>query len=161
MSFLPTFSLGNYLPEDIDLIEDPQELRGLLKGILEDHSKMINRKDTGSYEEVEQLINQQYFGATPQVKRNVYRKVIATGMLPNAGLSAVAHGIAGVANTWWFTRIYGWALDPAVPRWIPMPNAGAAFQVQLDVTAANVNITTAVNLNAFTASYVILEYIKQ
>lgn len=160
MSFGPPFSLGNFAPENISIPDDPDELIITLKRILETHAKFINKKETAIYEETELQNNQTFPGATPQAKRQIYRKIINTGTLPNAGASAVAHGIAGVVNTWMFTRIYGFALDPTAVRWIPMPNSAPAYQVQLDVTAANVTITTVANLTNFTSSYVVLEFWK-
>jgi len=162
MTFLPTFSLGNYVEEDVTLPDDPNELKRIIKEYLENHAKLINRKDTGSYEEVEQLCNQQYFGATPQSKNYVYRKVINTGALLNAAPTAVNHllnGGAAVPNTWLFTRVYGFALDPATPIWIPLPNGGI-HDCSVQVTATQVIITPTVNLAAFTTSYVVLEYLK-
>ena len=162
MSFAPTFSLGNFVPESITLPEDPKELQDILKRILEAHAKMINRKETGAYEEVEVQNNQQYFGATPQSKRQIYRKVIAMGALLNAAPTTVAHllnGGAAVPDTWRFVRQYGWAIATATPLWIPIPNGGI-HDCSLQVTATQVIITPTVDLSAFDECYVVLELYK-
>jgi len=160
-SFRPDFTLGNFIPENYTIPQNKEEFELFLKNVLEKQSRLINRKDTGQYETVETQNNQTYPGATPQAKRNIFRKIISTGTLPNAAPSAgIPHGIAGVANTWMFTRIYGFAMNPATPLWIPMPNAGPLYQVQIEIGAVNIVLTTAVNLNAFTTSYVVLEYYK-
>ena len=162
MSFAPTFSLGNFVPENITLPDDPKEMQDILKRILESHAKMINRKDTGSYEEVELQNNQQYAGATPQVKRQIYRKVIAMGALLNAAPTAVNHllnGGAAVPSTWRFVRQYGWAVATATPLWIAIPNGGI-HDCSIQVTATQVIITPTVNLAAFGECYVVLEFYK-
>ena len=158
-TFQPANSLGNFLPEQVWLSDDLPTFQAEVKKLLENDAKMINRKDTGQYETVEGMINQQFFGATPQVKRQIFRKVLECGGLPNAGLTTTAHGIAGITNTWMFTRIYGTARDPVGLRWIPLPNS-INFQVELSVDSVNVNIRTAANLTAFTYTIVVLEYYK-
>lgn len=127
-------------------------------------SKASNSKDISIYELTEILNGQRYFGATPQVKRDVYRKVIECGTLPNAGTTTIAHGIPNIGNGWMFTRIYGTAREPAGaaprPYYIPIPNGGAGRPIEIMVDTANINLTTAVNLSTFTYSIVVLEYIK-
>ncbi len=80
--------------------------------------------------------------------------------MANTGTTNIAHNITGINNNWSFTRIYGVAFSPVATRWIPLPNGGPAFEVQLDVDATNINITTTANLTAFTSSTVILEFFK-
>ena len=158
MTYGPNLSEGNFLPETIFIPEDPEEFKLFIKNRLEEILRLLNRKDTGNYDLIELMTNQEYFGSNPQTKRGVFRKVINTGTLPNAALKQVAHGLTPTAN-WLFTRIYGFSFNGA-NRWIPMPNAGPNYQVELYVGPVNVNITTAVNLTAFTTSYVILEFVK-
>ena len=159
MSTNSAATLGNYLSEQINFIKDigPEH-----KKFLEDTSRMINRKDTGQYDLNEHIINQQYSVRNTQKVDNIYRKVIATGALKNAAATTVLHGLNGgaaVPATWRHVRIYGWAIDPATPLWIPLPNGGI-HDCSLQVTATQVIITPTVNLAAFTESYVVLEYWK-
>jgi len=160
----PDFSQGNYIPEQFDLPEDPKEVSQKIKETFEDFARNLNRKDTGQYETVEVQINQTWPGTTPQTKNYIYRKVINTGALPNAGLKSVAHGITGINNNWFFTRVYGSAQEPAgaAPRpiYIPLPNTGATYPIEVWVDITNVNLNTAVNLSAFTSSYIVLEFYK-
>lgn len=152
---------GNYLPQQINFIKDigPEH-----KKFLEDAAMMINRKDTGQYDLNEHIINQEYFGATPQKTRSIYRKVIECGTLPNAGTTTTAHNIIGIGNNWMMTRIYGTAREPAGaglrPFFIPLPNGGVGRPVEIMVDQTNIYLTSAVNLAAFTYSIVILEYFK-
>lgn len=164
MSFAPASSTGNFVPENYVIPDDPSQLQEFLKRTLEEHARFINRKDMGQYETVEVQNNQTFPGATPQNKNLIYRKILSTGTLPNTGTSVVPHGIAGINNNWFFTRIYGTAIEPAGaglrPFFIPLPNAGPTYQVQLMVDTTNINITTIANLSAFTTSFVVLEFYK-
>ncbi len=101
--------------------------------------------------------------------RQVFRKVIAFGALPNAGTKSVAHGIDTLPQDlpnnyigFSFTRIYATATDPVNELYIPIPYASnvAANVIEINVDATNVNITTASNKTAYTITYVVLEYIK-
>jgi hypothetical protein len=161
MTFDPAFSFGNHLPEQIDFSDNEEDMLIELKKTLEDHAKMINRKDTGQYEETEVLINQTFPGVTPQEKRSVFRKTINFGALPNAALKQVAHNLTNFA-TIIFTKIYGAATNPGV-QGIPIPYSDTALvgnQIELSVTATNIEITTAINYSAFTSCYVVLEYFR-
>lgn len=133
-------------------------------------SKSSNSKDIGLYEPIELLNGQKYYYPTPpadknpNTKREVYRKVIECGILPNAGTTVIAHGIVGIGNTWMFTRIYGTAREPAGvaprPYFIPIPNGGVTRPIEIMVDTTSINLTTTVNLSMFTYSIVILEYVK-
>ena len=164
MTFQPSFSIGNFVPEQIDLPTDIDQLREILKRTLEEHARLLNRKDTGQYEEIEVQNNQTFFSAVPQQKNQIYRKVISAGSLPNAATNSVAHNIANINNNWLFTRIYGVTQEPAGagnrPFYIPLPNAGPTYQVELMVDNTNVNITTVANLTAFTKTLIVLEFYK-
>lgn len=159
----PANSIAFELPENVIFTKDFQQFIIQLTDLYTKMSKASNSKDIGIYETVEQLNGQKYFGADPQHKRNIYRKVISTGALLNAAPTAVNHGLNGgaaVPNTWRFVRQYGWAIDPATPLWIPIPNGGI-HDCSLQVTATQVIITPTVNLAAFTESYVVLEFWKE
>ena len=164
MTFAPINSLPYQVPENIVFSEDQDQLLIQLTDYHRKIAKASNSKDVGQYALNEVLNGQTYFTANVQKFTNVYRKVIECGALPNAALKQVAHGIAGIGNAWMFTRIYGTAREPAGvaprPYFIPLPNAGPNYQVELMVDTTNINITTAVNLSAFAYSIVVLEYIK-
>lgn len=148
-SFVPTTS-GRNIPETLNLM-----------------SLVLNTKDTGYYPLTEFINGQLWFPdpalssstATAPTYRQVYRKVINTGALPNTGTSSVAHGITITATTS-FTRIYGAATDPST-TFIPLPYASPvdAENIALYVDAVNVNITTGNDRTGFTTSYVVLEWI--
>ncbi len=142
-----------------------------LRQSINDIAMVLNIKDTGYYVDQEFVNGQAFFpnpaltSLTPQVPelRQVFRKVINFGTLPNTGTTNVAHGIdivAAVAFT--FTRIYGAATDPNT-AFIPLPYASPtdADNIELSVDATNVIITTGSDRTGFTTTYVVLEYIKQ
>lgn len=156
MTFQPLFSLGNYLPEQIDLPENVQEFLVELKKILENHASIINRKDTGQYEEIELLNNQTFPGRTQQIKRNIYRKIINLGTLVT-GVNNIIHNIAtgGAGSTFVFTRMYGFLYNQATPLWLPIPNDN----IHMEVNATQVSVTIPALYNNFLGRAV-LEFYK-
>jgi len=132
-------------------------------------SMNLNLKDTGYYVTEEFVCGQQFFpkpglsSLTPidPTFRQVFRKVINFGALPNTGTTNVAHGINNDVNTI-FTRIYGAANDPAGLSFLPLPYASPtdANNIELSVGTTNVTITTGSNRAAYTVTYVILEWLK-
>lgn len=131
----------------------------------------MNTRDAGYYVQEEFVCGQIYYpnpanssttGTQPSGAefRQVFRKVISFGALPNNTTKSVAHGIT-ITSGFTFTRIYATATDPST-AFIPIPFASstAADIISLDVDATNVNITTASDKTGFTTTYVVLEYIK-
>jgi hypothetical protein len=126
-------------------------------------AESLNLKDSGIYDTEEFVNGQTWFTNTAvtnqaQPFRQVLRKVINFGTLPNTGTTSVAHGIAPTTS-YQFTRIYGCSTDPAGQNYIPLPYAGAANSIELNADATNVNITTTTNRTAFTTTFVVLEYL--
>jgi hypothetical protein len=130
----------------------------------------VNRRDAGYYN-ISEFVNGQLFfpnplydsqTATQPAFRQVLRKVINFGFLPNTGLKSVAHGIP-INNDYSFTRIYAAASDTVGHTYIPIPYASPvlANNIELYVDATNVNIVTGSNRSNFDECYVILEYIRQ
>ena len=132
---------------------------------------MINIKDTGYYDTSEFVTGQQFFPSTVDVDstatasapfRQVYRKVINFGALPNTAAKNVAHGITCNTSTQ-FTRIYGVANKLAAPlSYLPIPYTAALAvnMIELSVDATNVTITTGINRAAYTNCYVVVEFLK-
>lgn len=133
-------------------------------------SILLNLKDTGYYV-LDEFINSQLFFPNPALSsttaqaptfRQVFRKVINFGQLPNTGTTVVAHGLAPT-NAFTFTRIYGAASDTTGLNYIPLPYASPtpANNIELRVDNTNVIITTGSNRTNFNVTYVVLEFIKQ
>lgn len=155
-----------------DLQADPQlkELIVRLYQHINILSLALNAKDTGYYTTEEFVNGQQYFpnpaldSTTSQapVPRQVFRKVIDFGALPNTATKSVAHDIT-IGADFTLTRLYGAATDPST-SFIPLPFASPtalADNIQLDMDATNINITTGSNRTGYTTCYVVIELIKQ
>jgi len=130
-------------------------------------SLALNLKDSAYYAE-EEFVNGQSFppnptvvGESPQPSRQVFRKLIDFGALPNTGVKTVAHNIA-ITSTFNFTRIYGCASDQTGLSFIPLPYASPtlANNIELSVDATNVIVTTGSNRSNYTVTWVILEFLK-
>lgn len=160
-AFVPTTEILNDL--------DDKELRLRLYQILNRLALSTNDKDIGIYPVTEFVNGQKYFSSqdrsSSQYQRQVFRKVIDFGALPNAGTKSVAHGITTQA-TYVFTRIYATATDPGatdVTGSIPLPYSSPTLNqnIALNIDNTNVNIVTAIDYSAYTECYVVLEYVKE
>lgn len=131
---------------------------------------VLNIKDTGMYE-VTETVNGQLFFSNPNnnsstsvapAQRQVYRKVINFGALPNAGTKSVPHTITVTPATT-FTRIYGAASDTTNLAYIPIPYASPtlANNIEVSVSSTNITVTTGSNRSTYTTSYFVLEYLQQ
>ncbi len=128
-----------------------------------------NTKDAGIYDTEEFVNGQSFFPSTATnssvnsapIRRQVFRKVINFGALPNNTTKSVAHGLI-VTSGYTFTRIYGCASTPST-IFIPLPYASgtSADIIELFVDGTNVSIKTGADKTTYTVCYVILEYLKQ
>ena len=129
----------------------------------------INNRDAGMYDTNEFVCGQQFFSnpaltsasTTTPTPRNVFRKVVNFGALPNTASKSAAHGITTTTGLS-FTRVYGVATKPSPIHCLPFPRPddGVYNYISLDVDGTNVNVKTGANLSGYTTAYVILEYIK-
>lgn len=168
--FLPTTNVWN-IEQLADLPIDPtlKELLILLYQHINTLSLAINLKDTGYYTLEEFLNSQAWFpdpalsSTTPLLPdfRQVFRKVINFGQLPNATSDAVAHTIP-ITSGYTFTRIYGTANDTTGNSYIPLPYASPtdSENIELEVDLTDVIITTGSDRTNYDTTYVVLEYIK-
>ena len=170
--FVPTTNVWD-VSEISDIDVQSTEFKELLVRLyqnLNTISLALNLKDTGYYSETEFVNGQAYFPdpalssttAANPVFRQVFRKVVNFGTLPNAGTTSVAHGIS-FDTTFTITRLYGAATDPVALDYIPLPYASPtdADNIELNADATNINVITGSNRTAFTVSYIIVEYLKQ
>ena len=168
-AFLPTTSIFDAVNiNNVDI--KSQEFKDILVRLYQSVNNialMVNIKDSGYYD-LSEFINGQLFfpdqtlsssaGQTPEY-RQVFRKVIDFGALPNSTSKSVAHELTIDANTS-FTRIYGAASDPTGLNYIPLPFAGTG-QIAIDVDSTNVKVTTSSARSSYTIAYIVLEYLKQ
>lgn len=130
----------------------------------------INGKDTGIYDTSEFVCGQTFFpnpnpiAGQPNKERQVYRKVINYGTLPNAGTLGIPHNIdVGVAG-FTITRLYGAATDPTHRLYFPLPYVANSKDepIALWATATDVYTDTyATDRTDFTITYIVIEYLKQ
>lgn len=170
-SFIPTSNVWEITEiQQVDVQSDQfKELLVRLYQNINNIALSLNTKDSALYD-VSEFVNGQVFFSNPALdsstavaptQRQVFRKVINFGALPNTGTTSVAHNIPfNVGFT--TTRIYGSASDVAGLNYLPLPYASStlANNISLDVTGTNVTIVTGSNRSNFTVTYVILEYIK-
>lgn len=169
-AFLPTTSVWD--TSEIQTVDiNSQEFRDLLVRLYQNINNIalsVNIRDAGYYDQTE-FINGQLFFPDPSLSsttaqtptyRQVFRKVIDFGALPNSTTKNVAHDIDMSVGTTIFTRIYGCASDTTGKNYIPLPFAGTSL-VSVSVNATNVSVTTTSNRTNFTTTYIVLEYIKQ
>lgn len=147
-------SFGNYLAESYEIPDKEVEFNTFLKSYFEDSAKLLNRKDTGTYDFVEIQSNQQFFGANAQTKRYAFRKVFQfTG-----ALLTFPHNITGATT---YTRIYGVVQTAADSRPLPYVDTVAVTnQVSVLVTGANIVITNGATAPAIVSGLVVVEYLK-
>lgn len=173
-------NFGSYVPttniwDPSQLLEvdvNSQDFKELLIRMYQNLNLMalaLNVKDSAIYG-TEEFVNGQIFfpdpslssssSTTPQF-RSVFRTVVNFGALPNAGTKSVAHDIP-VNTAFTFTRIYGVASDTTGLTYLPLPfvDSAGVDNIQLDVDAVDVNITTTSDRTNYNVTYVILEYIK-
>lgn len=150
-------------------VENLETILVRLRQTINDIALATNIKDTGYYV-LEEFVNGQTYFPDPTlnsttdkspIPRQVYRKVINFGALPNTTTKTSAHGLT-IGSTWTFTRIYGCATDPS-SSFIPIPyaSATAADVIELSVDGTNVSVTTGKDQTGYTACYIVLEYIKE
>lgn len=89
----------------------------------------------------------------------IYRKVIATGALPNATQKSVPHGIANMDKV---VKILGVAENPTSRAFAVLPLVSGTAGASVLVTAYTDRIVmqTGSNWSVFSSSYIILEYTK-
>ena len=155
-----------FLPQTylVPVDENQKDIR--LSQYLNDLALSINSKDSGVYDTLETITGQKYlpvFSTAPASNatyRDVFRVIVNFGSLPNTGTKSVAHGLT-IGSTWTVTRLYGAATNPS-NSFIPLPYASPtlANNIELNVDGTNVNVITGSDRTAYTASYVVLEYMK-
>jgi len=142
--------------------DDFKDFLNKLTRVINDMNLLLDLKDTGYYNITEFVNGQNFFPnpalssstpATP-IYRNVFRKTINFGPLPNFSTTSVPHGIP-VNAPYTFTRMYGCASNPGT-AFVAIPNQ----DIKLTADAVNVTIQTFSAYVGYTTTYVILEYIK-
>lgn len=132
-------------------------------------SLVLNNKASGIYDTQEFVTGNLYppdpalssASSTTPTPRNSYWEFVFCDALPNAGTKSVAHNIPFNSG---FTMIrYGGAASDTTGLTylcLPYVDAAGVDNIQVDVDATNINITTTSNRTNYNVSYIMLEYLK-
>ena len=168
-NFLPTtqvWDVSEIYSTDVTSPEFKELLVRLYQN-LNQNALVTNIKDTGMYG-TQEFVNGQVFFSDPSldsstsskpVQRQVFRKVIDFGALPNTATKNTDHGIDITAKVT-FTRIYGTSSDTTGNTYIPLPYASDTDSIEMWVDATKVYVKTLSDWSASNKTYIILEYLK-
>ncbi len=160
--------LESYVPVFDDLPNTWDAARPILVEHLKKISNGLNDREIGFFLDEELLSGKAFFPSAtvvpgnPQQMRQILRKVIDFGTLPNAGTKSVAHGITFDINFSLMT-LYFAATDPVnflafgLEYWSQNP----AEDIILNMDVTNVNVKTTANYSTYTRCYVVIEYIQE
>jgi hypothetical protein len=150
--------------------ENWEDARPFVVEQLKKISNALNIREVGWYIDEEVLSGKAFIpgdnsggGATNQVFRQVFRKVIDFGTLPNATTKSVPHGIT-VTNDFTLVFMGAYATDPVNLVAIPIPftsTVALANQISMFMDATNVTITTGSNNTNYTRCFVTIEYLLE
>lgn len=142
----------------VDSPDFPDNFSDFLEQFEREYQKLtdaVNSKEGGLYIPEESATFQKYFNQDdPQSTRNVYRKVIVFGALPNASSKRVQHNIT-LTSIARITRLYGGATDPSSIKFLPLSN-----NVTLEADETDIIITTTSDLSNYRETTVVFEYTK-
>ena len=151
------------------------ELKELMVRLYQNLNNMansVNTKETAFYSNQEFATGQTFPPSTVNSSsqasppyRQSYRTMVDFGALPNSASKSVAQNIImppAPNSGFSATRIWGAATNQTGSLWIPIPYASStlAKNIQLDVNATHVIITTAFDWSAYTVTKIFLEYLK-
>ena len=166
MSFSPASGYNNFIPNDLIIPEDSEQMNR----VLTDHSRQVveklNSKEIAIYDEQEYAQGQQWFNPNDrQNPRAGLRKVInLTGGLNDFTVTnpqTQAHGINITADTV-ITRLSGSATNPST-QYISLPfvdMSGALANIELCMDGTNVILRSTADFSAFTTAYVVIEFLQ-
>jgi len=159
MSFAPPNSLPYQVVENIIFSREQDQFINQLTDLYSKLARSLNSKDLGLYELTEIINGQQFFGATPQVQRSVYRKCFSFGAIATGATLNIAHNISNISI---LTRFYGTANTDIVDyRPIPYSSVTASNQgIELLLSGANISIINGAASPNITSGIVVIEYIK-
>lgn len=151
----PSNASQAYLPTTLILpsTTDSEKFTYVLTDFIKKIIQAVNDKEISYYVLTETLTGQKYFEPDNNNRfRQIYRKVVDFGALPNTATKSIPHGIDTTPTTQ-FTAIYGVANELGADA-IPISN------LEVHVTPTEIAITTSSDLSDYLNTTVVLEYIK-
>lgn len=165
MSFTPASGFNNFVPNDLIIPKNPDEMNLVLTEYFRYIINAINSRIISIFDEQELASGEIWFNpANRQLPRYGLRKVINMIGLNNFTVTnpqLVPHNIQ-IQPEFVITRIYGAATDPS-NEFIPLPYVdmtGGGNHIQLSMDATNVVLRSNFDYSRFTTAYVVLEYLK-
>lgn len=158
-SFVPVYDM---VPEKWE------DARQFLVEHLKKISNAVNIREIGWYLDEELLSGGAFIpgvtipGNNPANYRQIFRKVIDFGPLPNTGTKTIPHGIT-FDNNFTLLHLYGAATQPSSNA-IPLPYIEVAVtpgNIQLYMNTTHVIVITESNRSAYTRCFITIEYIQE
>lgn len=143
-----------------------KELLVRLYQSVSDIQRTVNLKESGYKLTTEFNTGKNLFNVNNDFNnlRPIYNVEVDFGALPNAATKSVAHGIANIDANFKLVSIFAGATKPTMPfSYIPVTYASAsatANNIEINMDATNVNITTAIDYSAYTTTYVTIEFVR-
>lgn len=163
--------LESYVPIYDVVPENWKDARAFLIEQLKRLSIAVNTREIGWFLDEELLTGKAFIPGsssvsdrgTSEIFRQVLRKVIDFGTLPNAGTKSVPHGIS-FTNNFTLVLLGAYATNPTALISLPIPYAdplSLTNSIAINMDATNINITTGTNLTAFTRVFVTIEFLQE
>lgn len=164
MTFSPSNTQGPFLPINQTFSEDEDQRLIQMTNRDRDIARYVNIRQIGIYDLNENPTGQQFPGATPQSKKQTFRKVFQFGAFAAGTTATIAIGVTGITA---FTHIYGSAITTTPVGssfvYVPLPytsTSGSTFNIDLRVADTNIQIIFGAAGFGVSSGYVILEYLK-
>lgn len=161
-------TFDSYVPVYDAVPESWEEAKPFIVEVLKKMSNAINIREIGWLLDEELLTGKAFIpgpvvpGNNPGIYRQVFRKVIDFGPLPDNSTKTVPHGIVFDAN---FTLIQLWgsATDPTGLVAIPLPFVGqtVATSIALLMNSTDIIVTTHDVKSQFSRVFIFIEYLLE
>ena len=159
MSFLPTDSLGDFIPQYQNFVVTQQNTANVLNAMYTNIAFSLNRKVNGIHEVVEVLTGSTYPDLNnAQKKRYSYRKIFNIGTIGVGATATIPHGITSPV----FLKMIGGAqITGGTQRPLPFSSTVAVNQnIEMYADNTNLYIVNGAGNPQIDTGIVILEYLK-
>lgn len=147
-----------YLPVYGAIPNEWSDAQAFLTETIREISTGVNDRASSYYVTSETLAGKKVIpGSSSREFRQVFRKVIDFGTLPNTTSTSVAHGITWTSTTT-LLYAYGAATDPTAVNSISFSTSNL---INLVVDNTNVTVTTTADYSGYTRTFITLEYIQE
>ncbi len=160
MTVPPSNEFNQQVPVYEALPEEWEKARGSLVERSKELANAINIRTVGWQIDFEIVTGKKFMPVSgSQEFRDILRKTIEIGALPNNSTKNVAHTITNVNDNFRLMSMLGAATNPITFQSLPLPYASVAGNdVEIKMDDTNITINTNFDYSAFTDSVVVLEY---